>query len=79
MPRYAFRIGNQELHLVGFTDPDISHTHGSSVPFRDATRVTSYGAGRYLEIELEHHADNTHTATIDFNLAYTPTAPTTKL
>ena len=74
--RYAevrFRIGDQDLHLVGFTDPDVSHTHELFVPFRDATSGhESYGAGRYLEIELEHHADNTHTATIDFNLAYNP-------
>lgn len=74
--RYAevrFRIGDQDLHLVGFTDPNVSHTHELFVPFHDATSGhETYGAGRYLEIELEHHADNTHTATIDFNLAYNP-------
>ena len=74
--RYAelrFRIGDQELRLIGFTDPDVSHTHELFVPFRDATSGhDTYGAGRYLEIELEHHADNTHTAVVDFNLAYNP-------
>lgn len=74
--RYAelrFHIGDQELRLVGFTDPDVSHTHELFVPFRDATSGhETYGAGRYLEIELEHHADDSHTATIDFNLAYNP-------
>jgi uncharacterized protein len=74
--RYAeirFRIGDQNLRLVGFTDPDVSHTHELFVPFRDATSGhDTYGAGRYLEIVLEHHADGAHTATIDFNLAYNP-------
>lgn len=74
--RYAeirFRIGGQELHLVGFTDPDVSHTHELFVPFRDATSGhDTYGAGRYIEVALEHHADGAHTAVIDFNLAYNP-------
>jgi uncharacterized protein len=74
--RYAtlrFRIGDQDLTLVGFTDPGVRHTHELFVPFRDATSThETYGAGRYLEIELDHHADNTHSAIIDFNLAYNP-------
>lgn len=74
--RYAelrFRIGDQDVTLVGFTDPNVGHTHELFVPFRDATSGhDTYGAGRYLEIALNHHADNTHTAVIDFNLAYNP-------
>lgn len=74
--RYAeirFRIGDQDLRLVGYTDPDVHHTHELFVPFRDATSGhDTYGAGRYLEVELEHHADGAHTAAIDFNLAYNP-------
>jgi uncharacterized protein len=74
--RYAelrFRIGDQDLTLIGYTDPDVSHTHELFVPFRDATSGhDTYGAGRYLEIALDHHADHSHTAVIDFNLAYNP-------
>jgi uncharacterized protein len=71
--RYAelrFRIGDRDLRLAGFTDPHQHHTHELFVPFRDATSgQETYGAGRYLEVELEHHADGTHSATIDFNRA----------
>lgn len=74
--RYAelrFRIGDQDVSLFGFTDPHEHHAHELFVPFRDATSGRdTYGAGRYLEVELEHHAGGEHTATIDFNLAYNP-------
>lgn len=78
--RYAelrFRIGDQELHLVGFTDPeDAAEPEELFVPFRDATSThDTYGAGRYLEIAVEYQGSGdakTQTATIDFNLAYNP-------
>ena len=74
--RYAellFRIGDHDLRLAGFTDPQQQHTHELFVPFRDATSgQETYGAGRYLEVALEHHADGAHSATVDFNLAYNP-------
>jgi uncharacterized protein len=76
--RYAelrFRLGGRELRLTGFTDPHQHHTHELFVPFRDATSGwETYGAGRYLEVELEHRASGVHphTATIDFNLACNP-------
>jgi uncharacterized protein len=82
--RYAalrFRLGGRELRLIGFTDPTHDphhhqhHTHELFVPFRDATSGReTYGAGRYLEVELEHRAGGVHphAATIDFNLAYNP-------
>src|SRR5581483_5825309 len=39
------------------------------VPFRDATSAKeTYGAGRYLEVEMPHGA----AAVVDFNLAYSP-------
>lgn len=42
---------------------------GYFVPFRDKTSGdTTYGAGRYLDIE----ANDDRTATLDFNLAYNP-------
>jgi uncharacterized protein (DUF1684 family) len=74
--RYAelrFRLGGRGLRLSGFADPHQHHAHELFVPFRGATSGReTYGAGRYLEVELEHHADGAHTTTIDFNLAYNP-------
>jgi uncharacterized protein (DUF1684 family) len=74
--RYAelrFRIGDRDLRLTGFADPGVHHTHELFVPFRDATSgKETYGAGRYLEVDVEHGADGTETAEIDFNLAYNP-------
>jgi uncharacterized protein (DUF1684 family) len=47
---------------------DTGHT-GLFVPFRDGTSgVTTYGAGRYLDLEPNEDG----TVTIDFNLAYNP-------
>jgi uncharacterized protein len=74
--RYAelrFQLGDQRYRLFGFTDPHDHHTHELFVPFRDATSGReTYGAGRYLEVALDHHANGAHTAIIDFNLAYNP-------
>ena len=74
--RYAelrFVLSGRELRLSGFADPHEHHAHELFVPFRDATSGReTYGAGRYLEVELVHHADGAHTATLDFNLAYNP-------
>lgn len=74
--RYAelrFRIGDRDLRLTGFAEPHEYHTHELFVPFRDATSgPETYGAGRYLEVDLEHHANGAHTSIIDFNLAYSP-------
>jgi uncharacterized protein len=68
-----FRLGGQELRLVGFADPRAHHTQELFIPFRDATSGhESYGAGRYLEVMLEHHANDTYSALLDFNQAYSP-------
>lgn len=73
--RYAelrFRIGDRDLKLIGFADPGVHHTHELFVPFRDATSGhETYGAGRYLEVGVDHGPDG-ETASIDFNLAYSP-------
>jgi uncharacterized protein (DUF1684 family) len=75
--RYAelrFRIGDRDLHLVGFTDPDdAAAPEELFVPFRDATSGhDTYGAGRYLEIAVMRDETGTPSAVIDFNLAYNP-------
>ena len=76
--RYAelrFVLDGEMCRLVAFTDPD---TEGAGhldifVSFRDATSGTeTYGAGRYLETEVETRPDGTRIATLDFNLAYSP-------
>lgn len=73
--RYAelrFRLGDQALKLIGFAEPHEQHTHELFVPFRDATSGReTYGAGRYLEIAVDHGPSG-ETALIDFNVAYNP-------
>lgn len=73
--RYAelrFRLGGRELKLIGFAEPHEHHTHELFVPFRDATSGhETYGAGRYLEVGVDHGPDG-EAAVIDFNLAYNP-------
>jgi len=44
------------------------------VPFRDATSgEETYGAGRYLDLEPEHHRTDDGDWLLDFNEAYNPT------
>lgn len=73
--RYAelrFRLGEHDLKLIGFAETDEHHTHELFVPFRDATSGRdTYGAGRYLEIAVDHGPGG-ETAVIDFNIAYNP-------
>ncbi|HWH08084.1 MAG TPA: DUF1684 domain-containing protein [Candidatus Thermoplasmatota archaeon] len=62
-----FTLGGQERTLRGFVAP--GRPHELFVPFRDATSgKESYGAARYLEVELPRHGH----ALVDFNLAYNP-------
>jgi len=44
------------------------------VPFRDATSgEETYGAGRYIDLEPDHHRTDAGTWILDFNEAYNPT------
>lgn len=53
-----------DIYLYSSGDPDELF-----LPFRDATSGSeTYGAGRYLEVEVEEDG----TAVIDFNYAYNP-------
>jgi uncharacterized protein (DUF1684 family) len=74
--RYAelrFQLGDRDLRLIGFAEPHQHHTHELFVPFQDATSGhDTYGAGRYLEVEVAHTADGTESAIVDFNYAYSP-------
>ena len=72
-----FQLGSQQLRLTGFSDPgDAPHgslPHELFVPFRDATSThDTYGAGRYIEVTVEHERDGGYSAELDFNLAYNP-------
>lgn len=73
--RYAelrFRLGDQDLRLIGFAEPGDLQPEELFIPFRDATSAhETYGAGRYLETPVEYSGGE-GTATLDFNLAYNP-------
>jgi uncharacterized protein (DUF1684 family) len=68
--RLRFTLEGRE-HVLLATWAGASPSEGLSLMIRDATsdEGTSYGAGRYLEVDAPA-ADGT--ATIDFNFAYTP-------
>jgi uncharacterized protein (DUF1684 family) len=68
--RLRFALDGRE-HVLLATWAGASPSEGLSLMIRDATsdEGTSYGAGRYLEVDAPA-ADGT--ATIDFNFAYTP-------
>jgi uncharacterized protein len=77
--RYAelrFHLADRDLRLAGFLDPHAHRHHGAIelfVPFRDTTSgKETYGAGRYLEVEVEEQPDGSKTAVMDFNTAYNP-------
>ena len=74
--RYAaleFKIGERELRLTGFAGPDDTDPRELFVPFRDATSGhDTYGAGRYLETEIETGEGGERVVVLDFNLAYSP-------
>ncbi|MGH3649824.1 MAG: DUF1684 domain-containing protein [Acidimicrobiia bacterium] len=61
----SFEAGGQQVELTVF---DTGHP-GYFIPFRDKTSgETTYGAGRYLDLE----PNDDGTLTIDFNYAYNP-------
>ena len=68
--RLRFTLAGQELVLRA-TWAGSTPEEGYSVMLRDATsdEGTSYGAGRYLEVEAADANGETH---LDFNYAYTP-------
>ena len=65
----TFDVGSVAASLTLY---DTGHP-GLFLPFRDATSGNeTYGAGRYLDLELELELNDDGTVTIDFNLAYNP-------
>lgn len=66
-----FTLDGQACRLTAYKDA--ADDDEIFIPFRDATSgKESYGAGRYLEAEVDATATGPQTVTLDFNLAYSP-------
>ncbi|MFW6449369.1 MAG: DUF1684 domain-containing protein, partial [Halobacteriota archaeon] len=69
---FRFEVDGEQVSLQAYkADPDDDRLW---VPFRDATSgETTYGAGRYLDLEADHHRLDGGRWVLDFNEAYNPT------
>jgi len=69
---FTVEIGGERVTLTAYkSDPDEERLW---VPFRDATSGDeTYGAGRYIDLEPEHHRTDDGRWVLDFNEAYNPT------
>jgi uncharacterized protein (DUF1684 family) len=75
--RYAqlhFNLYGQHCHLVAYQNVKLAkkeeYKNHLFVPFRDATSgKTSYGGGRYLDVEIPEEGNS---VVLNFNLAYNP-------
>jgi uncharacterized protein (DUF1684 family) len=79
--RLGFELDGEEHELYGYEQVQPgdaeAHDHGDTttlfVPFRDGTTGdTTYGAGRYMEFEVEGDLAEADELPLDFNLAYHP-------
>lgn len=71
--RLRFALAGDERTLSAFAPADDPDRSSLFVPFRDATSGdATYGAGRYMELELEGEIDDGDDVPLDFNLAYHP-------
>jgi len=68
---FKFKIAGKEQVLQAYkSDPDEERLF---VPFKDATNgKETYGAGRYLDLDLEKHLKAEGKWILDFNGAYNP-------
>ena len=69
---FEFTIDGEECTLQAYKgDPSEDRLW---VPFRDETNgEETYGAGRYIDLEEDHHRTDSDEWILDFNLAYNPT------
>lgn len=70
--RLRFELNGEEHSLVAYQQAE---GQGASlfVPFRDKTTgQQTYGAGRYMEFDIDGAIEDVETVTLDFNLAYHP-------
>jgi hypothetical protein len=68
---FRFTIGGKQCKLQAYrTDASEQRLF---IPFRDATSGhETYGAGRYLDLEADHHLTREGKWVVDFNRAYNP-------
>jgi len=68
---FRFKIGGKECKLQAYkSDPQEGRLF---VPFRDKTSGNeTYGAGRYIDIDVEEHYTTEGKWILDFNKAYNP-------
>ncbi len=75
--RFVFEVGERRVQLYGYRSAH-DHVHQGEaisvfIPFRDAlSGKETYGAGRYLDVEMETDHDGNPFIVLDFNLAYNP-------
>lgn len=68
----TFGLAGAERRLIAYRRAEDGED-GLFVPFRDATAgEETYGAGRYMEFELDGTLEPGATVALDFNLAYHP-------
>lgn len=68
-----FTIVDQECRLTAYKDAETLDSDDLFIPFKDATsNSTTYGAGRYIEVEGDSAEAGPRTITLDFNQAYNP-------
>jgi uncharacterized protein (DUF1684 family) len=76
--KLVFELDGEEQELYGYEQADPhddaeDDTTTLFVPFRDGTTGdTTYGAGRYMEFEVEGDLAEADALPLDFNLAYHP-------
>jgi hypothetical protein len=69
---FRVTVANESVHLQAYRRPD-DDGEGLWVPFRDATNTeTTYGAGRYLDLDATDHRTADGEWVLDFNRAYNP-------
>ncbi len=69
---FHLTVGGESVTLHAYRPADGSDRLW--VPFRDETSgEETYGAGRYLDLEPDHHRTAEDTWVVDFNRAYNPT------
>ncbi|KPN29287.1 hypothetical protein SY89_03521 [Halolamina pelagica] len=75
MGEFTVEIGGESITVTAYKgDPEEDRLW---VPFRDATSgEETYGAGRYIDLEPDHHRTDAGAWILDFNEAYNPTCPT---
>ncbi len=68
---FRFKIGTKECKLQAYkSDPQEGRLF---VPFRDKTSGNeTYGAGRYIDLDIEEHYTTEGKWILDFNKAYNP-------